>query len=74
MSLPVDYETDAIRNELTQFGEIVGPITQSTKKLYLKRLIKYKKNPEKMLQIKMEKQDTNNSKFYPTIFHESDVF
>lgn len=52
LDIPLDYDTDALRAELTQFGEAVGPITKSTKKLYLKRLIKYKKNPEKMAQIR----------------------
>lgn len=66
ITLPVDYETDALRAELTQFGETVGPITNSTKKLYLKRLVKYKRNPEKMALIRNVKQDASsncNSKF-----------
>lgn len=44
-TLPVDYDTDDLRNELKHFGEVPGPITQNTKKLYLKRLIKYKRKP-----------------------------
>lgn len=66
-TLPVDYETDTLRAELTQFGETVGPITKSTKKLYLKRLIKYKRNPEKMTQIRNESCQ-KSSKLISNIF------
>lgn len=44
LSLPLDYETDALRAELTQMGAPVGPITRTTKRLYIKQLIKYKRN------------------------------
>lgn len=44
LTLPLDYETDALRAELTQMGAPVGPITCTTKKLYIKQLIKYKRN------------------------------
>lgn len=44
--LNTDYDTDQLRQELTQFGDIPGPITKSTKKLYLKRLVKYRRDPK----------------------------
>lgn len=44
--LNTDYDTDLLRQELTQFGDIPGPITKSTKKLYLKRLVKYQRDPK----------------------------
>lgn len=44
-TIPLDYDTDELRKELTQFGEVPGPITKSTKRLYMKRLIKYKRKP-----------------------------
>ncbi|XP_063697185.1 ankyrin repeat and LEM domain-containing protein 1 homolog [Culicoides brevitarsis] len=44
--LNTDYDTDQLRQELTQFGDIPGPITKSTKKLYLKRLVKYRHDPK----------------------------
>lgn len=46
---PLDYDTDVLRAELTNFGEPPGPITKHTKKLYLKKLIKYKRDPERAL-------------------------
>lgn len=59
----MDYDTDALRAELTTFGENPGPITKSTKKLYMKRLLKIKRNPEKYLpQISEDKKDP--SKFF----------
>lgn len=45
ITIPAEYDTDDLRNELTCFGHPPGPITQSTKLLYLKRLIKFKRNP-----------------------------
>ncbi|XP_030555533.1 uncharacterized protein LOC115758879 [Drosophila novamexicana] len=50
VSLPLDYETDALRAELTQLGAPpVGPITHTTKRLYIKQLIKYKRNTAALL-------------------------
>ncbi|XP_062560694.1 uncharacterized protein LOC134224989 [Armigeres subalbatus] len=46
---PLDYDTDVLRAELTNFGEPPGPITKHTKKLYIKKLIKYKRDPERAL-------------------------
>jgi ankyrin repeat and LEM domain-containing protein 1 len=44
---PLDYDTDALRNELADLnGFQPGPITKNTKKLYLKQLVKLKKRPE----------------------------
>uniref|UniRef100_A0A182M6B4 LEM domain-containing protein n=1 Tax=Anopheles culicifacies TaxID=139723 RepID=A0A182M6B4_9DIPT len=44
---PLDYDTDALRAELTTFGEAPGPITKSTKKLYLRKLVKFQRHPER---------------------------
>lgn len=43
---PSDYDTDNLRQELKAFGDVPGPITKSTKRLYLKRLIRYKRRPQ----------------------------
>lgn len=43
---PSDYDTDNLRQELKAFGDVPGPITKSTKKLYLKRLVRYKRRPQ----------------------------
>lgn len=45
---PLDYDTDTLKNELKKFGSQPGPITKSTKRLYLKQLMKFKKHPEKL--------------------------
>ncbi|ETN62996.1 hypothetical protein AND_005307 [Anopheles darlingi] len=45
---PLDYDTDALRAELTHYGEPPGPITKHTKKLYLRKLIKCRRNPERV--------------------------
>lgn len=50
--VPSDYDTDDLRKELRQYGDVPGPITKNTKRLYLKRLIRYKRKP---------KQTSNNS-------------
>ncbi|XP_046801366.1 uncharacterized protein LOC111686697 [Lucilia cuprina] len=44
LTIPLDYDTDALRAELTAFGEPPGPITKTTKKLYIKKLIKCKRH------------------------------
>lgn len=56
-TLPLDYETDALRRELTQLGAPVGPITKTTKRLYIKQLIKYKRNTEALLAAQKHAQD-----------------
>lgn len=45
---PLDYDTDTLRRELKNFGDNPGPITKSTKKLYLKKLVKFKKYPNRL--------------------------
>uniref|UniRef100_A0A182WF90 LEM domain-containing protein n=1 Tax=Anopheles minimus TaxID=112268 RepID=A0A182WF90_9DIPT len=45
---PLDYDTDALRAELTSFGDSPGPITKSTKKLYLRKLVKFQRHPERL--------------------------
>lgn len=45
-ALPTDYDTDNLRQELRHFGDKPGPITKNTKRLYLKRLVRYKKRPQ----------------------------
>jgi len=37
------YSTDTLRNELTALGHSPGPITLSTKKVYIRRLFRLKK-------------------------------
>lgn len=46
-SLPetIDYDTDALRRELTVRGYNPGPITVTTKGVYLKKLHQLKKYP-----------------------------
>ncbi|XP_036317468.1 uncharacterized protein LOC118732439 [Rhagoletis pomonella] len=51
VTIPLDYETDELRAELTHYGDPPGPITKSTKKLYIKRLIKYRRNAPNPLQL-----------------------
>lgn len=46
IATPSDYDTDNLRQELKAFGDVPGPITKSTKRLYLKRLIRYKRRPQ----------------------------
>lgn len=43
VTIPLDYDTDDLRKELTMLGQPPGPITKNTKRLYLKKLIKYKR-------------------------------
>lgn len=59
-AVPTDYDTDDLRKELKHFGEVPGPITKGTKRLYLKRLIRYKRRPQKA--IKNLKNPTKCSK------------
>ncbi|XP_053681342.1 uncharacterized protein LOC128732196 [Anopheles nili] len=42
--LPLDYDTDALRTELTMFGEPPGPIVKTSKKLYLRKLVKFRRH------------------------------
>ena len=44
---PLDYDTDTLKDELKSFGHTPGPITKSTKKVYLKQLMRFKKHPER---------------------------
>lgn len=60
ITVPAEYDTDDLRNELTCFGHPPGPITKFTKRLYLKRLIKFKRNPA--LATNRPKSNTNPSK------------
>ncbi|KAE8746958.1 hypothetical protein FOCC_FOCC006378 [Frankliniella occidentalis] len=45
-SVPASFSYDAVtlRKELVSFGEVVGPITSTTKKVYLRRLYRLKKS------------------------------
>lgn len=54
LATPSDYDTDNLRQELKAFGDKPGPITKSTKRLYLKRLVRYKRHPQRY-----EKTNTN---------------
>ncbi|XP_055914802.1 ankyrin repeat and LEM domain-containing protein 1 [Eupeodes corollae] len=62
LTVPLDYETEALRAELTQFGDPPGPITKSTKKLYIKRLTKYKRNTAQM-KAQFNTNEENKTKF-----------
>lgn len=44
--LPTDYDTDDLRKELKYYGDNPGPINKSTKRLYLKRLVRYKRKKD----------------------------
>lgn len=46
ITIPYDYDTDVLRAELTQFGAPPGPIEKTTKRLYMKRLMRFQRNPE----------------------------
>ncbi|XP_058460409.1 ankyrin repeat and LEM domain-containing protein 1 [Malaya genurostris] len=71
---PLDYDTDALRAELTNFGEPPGPITKHTKKLYLRKLIKYKRDPERAFAQVKSKQQPNYSVELLSTVRSSDVF
>ncbi|KAF5274038.1 hypothetical protein FQR65_LT04436 [Abscondita terminalis] len=47
-SLPAsfDYDPEALRMELTQYGFSAGPITHTTKRVYLKKLYRLKQQPK----------------------------
>lgn len=47
ITVPLDYDTDILQKELTTFGIKAGPITKSTKRVYLRQLVKFKKNPDR---------------------------
>lgn len=64
MTLPFDYETDTLRAELTAFGEPPGPITKTTKKLYIKRLIKYKRKTANMQEMSKNQNQKENSEYF----------
>jgi hypothetical protein len=61
-TVPLDYESDLLREELTQFGEPPGPITKTTKKIYIKKLIKYKRNPNYLVDAGKKDQKFKPSK------------
>ncbi|XP_055533867.1 uncharacterized protein LOC129723579 [Wyeomyia smithii] len=71
---PLDYDTDALRAELTNFGEPPGPINKHTKKLYLRKLIKYKRDPERALVTARDKQYPNFSVELLSTVRSEDVF
>lgn len=50
ISVPLDYDTDTLRDELKSFGCNPGPITMTTKRLYLRRLFRYKKDPRRVVE------------------------
>lgn len=82
-SLPetFDYDTDTLRTELTSLGFVPGPITFTTKKLYLKKLYRLKKYPEvqapevnvsqKTFSIELEKTRRNYDCFNDLTFYKS---
>lgn len=82
-SLPetFDYDTDTLRTELTSLGFVPGPITFTTKKLYLKKLYRLKKYPvseireiiknKKTFSIELEKTRMNYDCFNDLTFYKS---
>ncbi|XP_049816465.1 uncharacterized protein LOC126263415 [Schistocerca nitens] len=46
LKLNLDYDTESLRAELKERNCIPGPITKTTKRLYLKKLVKLKKTGE----------------------------
>lgn len=56
-SLPqnLDYDTDSLRKELKSRGFEPGPITKTTKRIYLKKLHKLRKNPMVHQEVKSKK-------------------
>lgn len=66
ITIPIDYDTDALRMELTMFGAAPGPILKSTKRLYVKRLLKFKRNTELATLMLAAKQNRlpGNFEFY----------
>lgn len=42
--IPFDYDTDTLRRELTLEGFEPGPITNTTKRVYIKKLIELKRS------------------------------
>lgn len=67
-ALPTDYDTDDLRKELKYFGDVPGPITKSTKRLYLKRLVRYKRKPKRANNHQRGKSKSMSHKY----FHLSD--
>ncbi|XP_067634516.1 uncharacterized protein [Eurosta solidaginis] len=65
VTIPLDYETDELRTELTNYGHPPGPITKSTKRLYMKRLIKYRRDaPDPLVNYAKRKNDAaENARF-----------
>lgn len=65
---PVDYDTDVLRRELTKLEGVTPVINLSTKKLYLKKLVKLRNQ----IQLPAKKSETKMSKgklFKLTNFH-----
>lgn len=62
-TVPLDYETDALRTELNNLGEPPGPITKTTKRLYIKKLIKYKRKLKLIKELQEKSQDQQISKY-----------
>lgn len=60
---PTDYDTDNLRQELKAFGDVPGPITKNTKKLYLKRLVRYKRRPQQFIDINL-KNETKRCEYF----------
>lgn len=64
VTIPLEYDTDDLRRELTMYGEPPGPITKSTKRLYLKKLIKYKRQSGTVIiSVQNDRLKNHRSKF-----------
>lgn len=63
-SVPASYNTDDLRKELNQFGDTPGPITtKSIKRLYLKRLFRYK-HQQNESKSKRKESNIRSSKYF----------
>lgn len=45
MPCTIEYDSETLRNELSMLGYTAGPITPTTKRVYLKKLQELKKHP-----------------------------
>lgn len=75
-SLPAtaDYDTDTLRKELTTHGYNPGPITFTTKKVYLRKLKQIIKHPPNPTQIQTTRKGISIYYFNFDIFHISSFY
>ncbi|CAG9772676.1 unnamed protein product [Ceutorhynchus assimilis] len=64
-SLALDYDSDTLRQELTSLGHKPGPITVTTKRVYLRRLHSLKKHP--VAYVKDHENEINKKVYSPEL-------